>query len=326
MGRRSISDPRLSALGKFQGRIERNANFRDQALNHNLGRNVRVLKVLMHLARMVENGCRLRGNVECVKATYQNFSSPRNRTVMGLPAGPGEAAHFLPGQIHIGGRNICELAPDYDTRSRLEFLFGEVEHLPVAFNQADTEAENKGEQCGLAAAFAAACAALIRQSDSIGGPGHTRRRLDAVPHPHSPAGRVFLWVSAGVPHPDAPAARLFNWSASFGDRSVNEFGGHGGFSVELLVVQAFEVWSRGAKEALKRAVAAKREKPGVPPLEGNRFDGYTAESVSRRSTSEPKLWNRDAALSILEYYQEDQEQYTSDWARTMYPRLLSDLY
>src|SRR5262249_5746707 len=146
--------------------IDRNSNFREQALNHNLGRNVRVIKVLMYLARMVQDGCPLRGTVDCVAAERQNFSSSRTRTQMGLPTAPSQAAHFLPGQLRIGGQNVWKLASDYSTRSRLEFLFAEVEHLPIAFNQADSAAERKGEECGLAAAFASGCALLTRLSDS----------------------------------------------------------------------------------------------------------------------------------------------------------------
>src|SRR3954469_15470843 len=133
--RKGVSDPNLAALGKFQGTIDRTSNFRDQALNHNLGRNVRVLKVLLYLARMVQSGCRLQGAVDCVAAERQNFSSSKTRTQAGLPAPASQAAHFLPGQLQVAGQNVWQFASDYSTRSGLEFLFAEVEHLPTAFNQ-----------------------------------------------------------------------------------------------------------------------------------------------------------------------------------------------
>jgi hypothetical protein len=46
MARQTVSDAELARLGQFQGRIERNASIRQQAFNHNLGRNVRVVKLL----------------------------------------------------------------------------------------------------------------------------------------------------------------------------------------------------------------------------------------------------------------------------------------
>src|SRR5262249_32198519 len=109
MNRKRVSDPDRATLGEFQGTIDRNSDFRGQAFNHNLGRNVRVIKVLIYLARMVRDGCLLRGAVDCVAAERQNFSSSRTRTQMGLPAAPSQAAHFLPGQLRIGGQNVWEL-------------------------------------------------------------------------------------------------------------------------------------------------------------------------------------------------------------------------
>lgn len=323
MERKQVSSPELAALGKFQGTIERISNFRDQALNHNLGRNARVVKVLTYLAKIIEDGCRLGGEVDCVAAERQNFSSPKTLTNMGFQAAPSQAAHFLPGQIQIFGQNVWELASDYSTRTGLEFLFAEVEHLPVAFNQADSAAERKGEKCGLAAAFAAACAVLIKQSDSqwIGEPRRVPGKLGAVPHPHSPAGRMFNWASMGVPHPHSPSALR----SDFGDRLLKKSGRHGNLSVMGLVVRGFEVWHSGAEDALKLAATAKRDKPGLPSLEGNPFDGYTPESISRRSTADNRLWNQDDVVRILQYYLEDQQQRTAAWARSVYSRSFSEL-
>ena len=342
MNRKRVSSPELAALGKSQGTIERISNFRDQARNHNLGRNLRVVRVLMHLARMAEDCCQLHGEVECVTAERQSFSSPRTGTQMGLPAAPSQAAHFLPGQIRVGGRNVWELASDYSGRSSLEFLFAEVEHLPVDFNQADSAAERKGERCGLAASFAAACAVLIKQFNSqwIGAPRRPLGELGFVPHPHSPVGRMFNWGSVGVPHPDSPAARVFDWSrfgmahpgspstlsSDFGNWLQKKSDPWGNLNAMGLVVQGFEVWHSGAKDALKLAATVKRDKPGLPPLEGNPFDGYTPESISRRSTAENSLWNQGDAIRILQYYLEDQEQRTAAWARGACGRSPSELW
>jgi len=316
MDRKRVSDPQDAALGKFQGSIERISDFRSQAFNHNLGRNVRVVEVLTHLAKMVEDGRQFSGQVTCVAAERQNFSSPKNLTHLGLPAAPSQAAHFLPGQIQIGGQNIWEWAADRSTRRRLEFLFAEVEHLPVAFNQADSAAERKGEPCGLAAAFAGACAAVIKHSDSqIGEPPHRPGLTGAVPHPNSPAGRMFDWASMRTAHPDSPASKS---SLAF----LKNSGRRDHFSVLGLAAWGFEAWRSGAEEALRLAATAKNEKPGLPPLEGNRFDGYTAESISRRSTAGTRLWNQDDAARILQYYLEDQQQRTAAWARGVCSRLL----
>jgi hypothetical protein len=257
MDRKPVSDPDLAALGEFQGTIDRNSNFRQQAFDHNLGRNVRVAKVLGYLALMRQRGASLTGAIDCVAATRQNFSSSKSMTHMGLPAGPTQAAHFLPGQIRIGGREMPELAADPTTRSAIEFLFAEVEHLPSPFNQADTEAEAKGQAGGLCSALANACATLIRR-----------------PLPNRPAnGRIPL----------------------------------------DLVQLAYDEWHRGATAALRRAIANKGVKPGIPPLVGDPFEGYTIESISARSTASATQWNRDNALRILEYYLEDQPLRNWSW-------------
>lgn len=316
MSRKPVSNPEDAALGKSQGNIGYNSNFRDQAFGHNLGRNVRVVEVLTHLAKMVVDGRQFPGHVECVAAERQNFSSPKTLTHMGMPAAPSQAAHFLPGQIRIGGQNIWEWALDSSTRRRLEFVFAQVEHLPVAFNQADSAAERKGEPCGLAAAFAAGCAAVIKQSDSpVEEPSRTADLTGTLPDPHSPAGRMLNWASMGIAHPDSPASRS---SLAF----LKNPGRHDRFSVLSLVAWGFEVWRSGAEEALRLAAAAKNDKPGLPPLEGNPFDGYTPESISRRSTADTRLWNRDDASRILQYYLEDQHQRTVPWARGVCGRSL----
>jgi hypothetical protein len=106
----------------------------------------------------------------------------------------------------------------------------------------------------------------------------------------------------------------------FGDRLLKRSGPQ--VSVAGLVAQAFEVWHNAAIEALEQAATAKGDKPGLPPLEGNAIEGYTAESISRRSTAESRLWNQDDAVRILQYYLEDQQQRTATWAESVFSRSL----
>jgi hypothetical protein len=257
MTRQRVSDPNLRSLGKFQGNIDRNSNFLQQALDHNLGRNVRVAKLLGYLALLRQGGASLTGIIRCVAAQRQNFSSSKLMTHMNLPTGPTEAAHFLPGQILMGVDPIWSFAKNPITRGHIEFLFAEVEHLPAPFNHADTAAEAKGEAGGL-------CSALVRACKTLVG----RRSTGRVPD--------------------------------------------GKISLEL-VQAAYEDWHQDAVRALSSGAEKKLTKPGIPPLVGNPFDGYTAESISARSGASSGLWNRDDSLRILQYYLEDQQQRTWQW-------------
>ena len=257
MDRKPVSDPKLAALGEFQGTIDRNSNFRQQAIDHNLGRNVRVAKLLGYLALLRQRGASLTGSIECVAAVRQNFSSSKSMTHMGLPTGPTQAAHFLPGQIRIGGRDVWQFTTNPATRGQIEFLFAEVEHLPANFNQADTTAEAKGSNNGLCSALVHACTTVIRR----------------------PEGQQM----------------------SAGKLPLN------------LVGAAYEDWHRHAITALNNAVANKSSKPGIPPLVGDPFEGYTPESISARSTASTTLWNREESLRVLQYYLEDQQQRTWPW-------------
>ena len=257
MTRQRVSDSNLRSLGNFQGKIDRNSNFLQQALNHNLGRNIRVAKLLGYLALLRQSGFPLTGIIRCVAAQRQNFSSSKLMTHMNQPAGPTEAAHFLPGQILIGVDPIWSVAKNPVTRGHIEFLFAEVEHLPAPFNHADTAAEAKGEAGGLCSALVHACRTLVG------------RRLTST-------------VSEGK------------------------------ISLELLQA-AYEDWHQDAVRAFSNGAAAKSTKPGIPPLVGNSFDGYTAESISARSGAGSQHWNRDDSLRILQYYIEDQQQRTWQW-------------
>lgn len=257
MNRLRVSDPALRSLGTFHGTIDRSSNFRQQALDHNLGRNVRVVMLLAYLALLRQKGASFTGTIQCVAAQRQNFSSSKSMTHMGLPTGPTEAAHFLPGHILIGPKDVWSFATHPSTRSHIEFLFGEVEHLPAPFNQADTAAEAKGESGGLCSALVHACKTLVE--------------------------------------------RDFSGRSSDGKIALD------------LVQPAYEDWHIDALRALSSGAAKKGAKPGIPPLAGDPFEGYTLESIAARSDPSTELWNRDESLRILQYYIEDQQERTWQW-------------
>ena len=121
MTRQRVSDSNLRSLGNFQGKIDRNSNFLQQALNHNLGRNIRVAKLLGYLALLRQSGFPLTGIIRCVAAQRQNFSSSKLMTHMNQPTGPMEAAHFLPGQILIGVDPIWSVAKNPVTRGHIRW-------------------------------------------------------------------------------------------------------------------------------------------------------------------------------------------------------------
>ena len=80
-----------------------------------------------------------------------------------------------------------------------------------------------------------------------------------------------------------------------------------------LLKLGYDVWERSAPLAIKRAIASKGAKPGIPALSGNRFDGYTLDSLSARSSASNTQRNRDSALDCLQYYWEDQQLRTWQW-------------
>lgn len=233
MSRSPVSNPDDRALGQFQGEIERNSNFLAQARNHNLSRNMRVFRLLAYLGMMRHSGFKFPAGITCQKAVLQNFSSPESM----------QAAHFLPGQLRIGGLPVWQLPSQVKVGRSLAFMFAEVEHLPTPFNQADSQAEAKGGATGLCSALVAATTVLLQ-------------------------------------HP-MPTA---DW-----------------------LTPAYEEWHRQALVAFQLAEAIKGAKPRVPPLVGNRFDGYTPESIAARSSVGTTEWNREEATRILGYYLADQQ-------------------
>jgi hypothetical protein len=169
MARRPNSDAELRALGTFRGRIERANNPRQNARDHNLGRNVRVVEVLTYLALLKGAGKPVNGVVSCVKAARQDFSSPSDMTILAQPTGAMEAAHFVPGTIRIGSTPLWNFSSDMKSRGHIEAVFAAVEHLPTVYNQADTAAEAKGTAAGLCAALAAACQTMLQAPGGSGG-------------------------------------------------------------------------------------------------------------------------------------------------------------
>lgn len=263
MARQSVSDAELARLGRFQGTIERNANIRQQAFDHNLGRNVRVVKLLAYLGLLRHAGKPLSGTIRCIAAIRQNFSSSQSGTNMGLPTGPRQAAHFMPGQITINGRPMWNYTNDPATRGRIEFLFADVEHLPAVFNQADTVAEAKGQEGGLCSALAGACQKMVHEPEPGG--------VNTITPSRVPMG---------------------------------------------LLEKAYEDWHKHAISGLQNALAVKESGETLPPLVGDRFQGYTPESIQARSASKPSVWNREFSADVLKYYLEDQKTRNWSWVRS----------
>lgn len=270
MARPTVSNPIAAAEGKSLGDIERNANFTQQAANHNLGRNVRVLKVLTYLAVLRQKGVQLAGAVECTGNPPQHFSSSKDMTIMGVPAQNFQAAHFLPGVIRIGGKPLWQLVTERSAREQLEDLFAQVEHLPLAFNQADSAAEASKRTDGLRAAFGEACAKLIG------------------------------WTGAAKLPP-------------------------GQLNIDL-VQAGYEHWQSMAIAAIDLAVTRKSARPGVPPLTGNRFEGFDPALIAARSAPANSEWNRDESLRVLQLYAKDQPLRNWRWVISdCQPRLIEVL-
>jgi hypothetical protein len=234
MLRKPVSDRELAALGSFQGKIERFSNFRDQASGHNLGRNLRILKVLAGLQWIRGQDPSL-SSAMVVAAIRQNFSSVENN----------QAAHFLPGQLIIGHKPVWHWAKHQELRRQLEFLFAEVDDLPAPFNQADTQAEAFGKPWGLCTAFALA------------------------------ASNILNGTTLGV---------------------------------------AYGVWHQTCQQAFAEAKRSKMSKPLLPPLVEASWHEYTGESIEARSNPKKSIWNREQAVSILDYYAADQKLRSWSWA------------
>ena len=110
---------------------------RAMAHQHMVGRTERVVKLLVATASMAAAARRpgaserLRsfnvGHVDCSKGELQAVSYPD----------PDAAAHYLPGQIKIGGLPPWEFLTNLRQREFLMLLFQDTDRLRVAFNQTD---------------------------------------------------------------------------------------------------------------------------------------------------------------------------------------------
>lgn len=147
-------------------KLEISGNDRQRAESHNLGRNVRVVKVLGYLSLMRGAGMRLDLlPVTVEKAEVQAFKAEKNPERMGVRRGTQAGAHFLPGQLKIQGRNPWEFLQDHATMVKLRWLFAEVDGIAENINKADKAAED----CGLIEAFRAACVEVIRDAHPVAG-------------------------------------------------------------------------------------------------------------------------------------------------------------
>jgi hypothetical protein len=124
------------ALARFnQIDVVRLTNDVSKALGHSNSRNDHVVQVasFFSLIRNTTPNVASAG-VVIEAAQRQMFRSPDGY----------QAAHYVPGQIKIQSGLPWSLLPTATARQRLEYLFADVEHLPAAFNKADSAAEEKG--------------------------------------------------------------------------------------------------------------------------------------------------------------------------------------
>lgn len=133
-----------------------------KAIGHSNSRNNRVVQVVSFFSLIRAASRNLAtAHVLVEAAQRQLFRSPDGY----------QAAHYLPGQLKIGKQLPWMLIPTPVARSSLECLFADVEHLPAAFNIADSAAEEKG----LREVFRAAAEAVIRD------PRHRKKARSTAP-------------------------------------------------------------------------------------------------------------------------------------------------
>lgn len=125
-------------------KVERFETYIQQAIDHTMGRNSRIVKILCYVSLMRCAGkVAANASVNVVAAKWQNYSSQKGN----------EAAHYLPGQLMINQKQVSQFISDKETCKKINCLFGDVEDLLADFNKADTQAEAKGQSSGLCAAF-----------------------------------------------------------------------------------------------------------------------------------------------------------------------------
>lgn len=153
MGSRRVPNSKHSRSQQWSDQeVQRFQSYMSQALNHSMGRNGRVVKVLCYLSLMDSHGqpWGSESHSSVSAAIFQNYSAFSGQ----------QAAHYLPGQLKINGKRISHFVNDPKTKQRIDCLFGDVDSLPANFNKADSEAEAKG----LCRALAASAKAIINRS------------------------------------------------------------------------------------------------------------------------------------------------------------------
>jgi hypothetical protein len=112
-----------------------------KAIGHSASRNERVVQAACFFSLIRSTTPNLGAARVLVEAAQRRLFSSREGY---------EAAHYLPCQLTIqaSAGAKAELpwnyVPNPNARQRLEYLFADVEHLPAAFNKADSAAEAKG--------------------------------------------------------------------------------------------------------------------------------------------------------------------------------------
>jgi hypothetical protein len=148
---RTTPDASHSQLERWKDQdVLRAKSYALMANNHSLGRNGRVVRVLCQVSLL--HGAGRFGStgrtVTVSKAEFQNYKASAGH----------QAAHFLPGQLKVGGKNLSAYAGNPETRRGLDTIFADVDSLPADFNKADSQAEASG----LCRAFADAALVIVR--------------------------------------------------------------------------------------------------------------------------------------------------------------------
>ncbi len=133
---RRVPKSELPALARFnQLQVERFTNDVSKAIGHSHSRNNHVVQAACFFSLIRSTAPDLaRARVLIEAAQAQMFRSSSGY----------QAAHYLPCQLMINDRQPWLLVTAATARQKLEGLFADVEHLPAAFNKADSAAESKG--------------------------------------------------------------------------------------------------------------------------------------------------------------------------------------
>ena len=138
--------------------VQRLSSYVSDSINHAMGRNTRIVNVLCYVSLMTaRRDINRNANVSVKGAVWQNYKSQAGR----------QAAHYLPGQLRINSRNLCDLTNNASLIKAIRCQFGDVDDLPANFNKADTQAEAKGKDEGLCEAFQKAVEYVISNTSTV---------------------------------------------------------------------------------------------------------------------------------------------------------------